>query len=1747
MDHNHVHLLPAGSYRPIPSRLTVFRKLVPKYSKKMLRNKQLHQSADSKCTSSSSEVDARERKHVQPRRKFVPVVDNDLCAFKGSPQSTQLLNNFLFNPEWKHLVDVLDVKFEMDGCCAVIDLKLKGGSRIPPAMWKALKLQSVKRELTRSINRTIGMDASQAFDFLSFDREFTRRVQPSAYRKPKGSRHKSAFLRKQEAAFDGAFNAQFKEQSGYDTDYSDFDDVDIMPKIKYFGRFFRRRPRVDLLALQRKSVDTMDLFIGCADALMAFINSFKLGHLAGLTGANLRNHLTLSALEFLRSLLQDVYVHKVLERGLLEFWKFTSHLHRDLQPTREQGFGGEHHDLLKRFMMFVVAYPFMRGAATWAEKKTWFENATTHFYKRGGVSDQSDFVTMGFEFFGWMFKTGAQCFQERSFEPFWRTAESYANWYDDASDAIRIENAVGFEEFDVQSYIERLERLVTQGERVLDVARTSRSPAVPAITRLLGELKDKLFGEELLDYARSSKPTPFFIGLYGAPKTGKTFLIDELLHTFFRIRNEPYQERFKYVKSSTDKFDSGLKTYHKAIIIDDIGTLDSSVEEALAGPRFVMELANSTIAASNQADLRDKGRIFARPEIVMVTSNHTDFGHKGLIRQPAAYLRRIRYRVSLSLKTDFRRGDANFIDEIAVSEYGGPDIHNFNVVEYVITPINDKPEPLRQNGDRVEDPENSNYKVQERIILRNAEQADFFAWYYQAINSHFAHIDSVKLNSEKLAKATLCEMCHMLSTRCECFSPTPSDEEDYPRVLPPQEEAKQLYQERQKNLRKLGFSHDVNGNPLPELVEQGFFTKFRRKVERKVGKVVLDRVVRQQVRELGAAGVSWGDFGKSVFRTARAAISDPNVQAIALRFVAVYLTMRMRRGVIPARDSLESQLDQHLLKQTDAESYKGWIDRLKQEGKDVPLDVYQDRNRTPPVYLSMKVAPFTAQQLSEKVRKNQISLHFPQNQGGMTVCGTGLYDDVVMTVRHAFGDFTKPVKLFFGEFGKTTEVTISARDVVHASWDSDLILFHIRKRQFRDITCFLPKKLNYVTSFTDVDFVHCDDSMCRTFSMISPSLANARTGVVMPKFEANAVMKDGSCGGLLIATTSRKRPFIAGMHHLLARRTQTSLAIPLDLDLIRGGLEHSRARLHRPMRNRFELNGLRQVPSKSYTTKEYHLKSYVNFREFPRVFKPAGSVDYPLLRPRTRIIETPLNGLIPLSNKEIPDMRTGNIDGVYRNFFNDVVDQLCDVRAAYPQALLQRALDKVKDRYTRVFKKASPSHPLDEYHSLNGVDGVRFYDAFKRKTGKGLPKRGPKYDVIDVHGDGSRHYTATARESVQFVAECLAEHINPGVIADICLKDEVKKPGKAVRGFAAMPFPFNDIMRRAALPVFKVVQENAVLFGIAIGTDAESWEWKEIYLKHSSRKNHVLYDFKNFDRSHSEEILKAAHEILFECMSILFSEMDTICGIPWHQVVAGGFAFSSNPVYNVQGTLFEALGSLASGMFHTAVVNSIIQELILQMLWYRFEEINGTYTPEDSSSDRFKANCSNTGYGDDGFVSTDVEGFDLPFFAAQAKAWNLIITDPDKTDPNRKSFPLEMWSFLKRGFEPDSDSLGTFVRAPLEINSVLKTANFYVPNDMPEVDAMVQRVNECVDHLSSHRSDEARELDASLRSAMAQLYGPNVLEQIPSLEKAWASKRGRQNRPSLPNPHNFADRAGLGRAEYESAFYGKQFQPDLAF
>lgn len=1640
----------------------------------------------------------------QPR--FVAVAQfSGFSAFRES-SILELLNDFCRYPQWCHLVGMLTVHVAVsDGDSDIeVYLRLKDGDSVPRQIFDGLKLAPVQRTLRRKIRSCFDMDAAQAHAHLAYFEPpppKTGKAKESKAGKRRRDR-KSRRLFKEFYSYQSGSSSPWDSDSDCDSFASSFDDVDMSEKVRYFRRFWRARPRVEsaMRAYISSQNSLTELLTGVSLSAFEFIKSLQLAKAMRFDRTQLRAFLTLRALDFVRCVLDKSFTFQVIDTMVSHLWAMMSHLSHDVLYV-EQSFVPGSLDLFTKFGMFFLVYPFMRASASWGERKTWFENATTHFYKRGGVSDQTDFVTSMLDFFSWIAKTGTQCFTERSLSPIWQTAESYAQWYDLSLEIIREETSVGLG-IDVADYMQKLETAIENGERVLHVARTSNSPATPAVTKVLSSLKDILYSEKLFTLARENKPVPFFMGIFGAPKTGKTYLIDELLHYYFAHKGEAFEERFKYVKSSTDAFDSGLKTYHKAMIVDDVGTLNEKVasNEAISGPRFIMEVANSTIAASNQADLKDKGRIFARPEIVLVTSNAPDFGAKGILKHPAAYLRRIRFRVSLSLKEEFRKGDSNFIDTDKVIAAGTRDIHLFNIVEFVIAPKGEG-EPIKEINGTVLDYENVNYHIVEKLIHKDLTQNEFFAWFADEIDSHEQLSRFTKNNSKELSAAKICERCGLFDFRCSC--------------------------------------PEIHEGPLPCFYEdQGLRSWFRAKFAQKAAKLGY----RQLIRSLGASGVSWGMIGKSIFQATKYKVSTPLFQRTLVRVFAIFLNFRLIQELSPAvkpplPNSSGSSTNVHVTKvMNQVETYDQWVTRLKAEGVTAPLDVYHNTERVPPLSLKNRSSSMELSHLLTKVRKNMVDIGI---KDGGHVAGTGLYDDVILTVAHVMPK-QFPARIMVVREGVVVEGFIHHSDIVRFDRENDICLFRFRKMQFKSLMDFIPVCMNYMPTLDHATLLHPEEKWCREDVTFYPSLATSASGRLHPKFEADFFLGNGACGALIVGVTSRKRPFIAGMHHLGAVTTQSSLLVPLNLDILKGGIHEARARIFKELNLELQFNGLKQTKDRAFEKGSYHFKSYVHYREPTKVCEPIGSIDYPLLFPKTRITPTPLHGLIQPSLKVIPDMRIGTFDGVYQNPFNNVVDSLHDSRATYPQHLLQKATDQLVVRWKRIFEHASPAHPLDEKTSLNGLAGVRFIDPFKRKTGRGLPLRGPKSSIIMDDGK-VRFYTPEARESVRFTAHALSEHTNPGIIADINLKDEVKKPGKDIRGFAAMPFTYNDLMRRLSLPVFKVIQENSILSGIAIGMDADSSEWKVLYQKHMGRKFHVLYDFKQFDRSHSKEILRAAHSILFEMMCCIYPKDATVEGIPWYQVAAGGLALASTPLYNVQGTIYQCQGSLASGMFHTAVVNSICQELILQMIWYEFVD-SPAFTGDKNHPDSFKRYNVNTMYGDDGFVSSDVEGFDLPFFAATAAKWNLTITDPLKTDPNRKSFPLETWSFLKRGFVPRVDDLGFYVEAPLEFQSVVKTMNYWeAPSDVPEVDAMVDRLNQAALYLCSMRSVEATQFHAACRGHLMDLYGPQIADSIWSLEKAFSIKAGKLVELPSGNMSNFADCAFEHRASFESRWYDRPF------
>ena len=337
------------------------------------------------------------------------------------------------------------------------------------------------------------------------------------------------------------------------------------------------------------------------------------------------------------------------------------------------------------------------------------------------------------------------------------------------------------------------------------------------------------------------------------------------------------------------------------------------------------------------------------------------------------------------------------------------------------------------------------------------------------------------------------------------------------------------------------------------------------------------------------------------------------------------------------------------------------------------------------------------------------------------------------------------------------------------------------------------------------------------------------------------------------------------------------------------------------------------------------------------------------------------------------------------------------------------------------------------------MDGVRYLDKVKQRTGAGLPLKGPKTDHLLQGTPECLSYTAEGRKCVQTVAAALMAGYNPGIIADIQFKDEVKKPTKNIRTFAAHPAVFNELARRVFLVAVKYLQENYLLSGMSIGIDCISNQWGNIYHKHKDFPYHVFWDFKGYDKSHTRLLILMASLVLLEDANVVLKPDATVEGYPALFLFSRILAVAAAPCYAWKDSIFQVEGTLASGLFDTAQINTIIQEILLTLAWIDFKGYGLTLDEFQRGKDSFTERCTRDGLGDDGMLSTFEEDFNLPFIANFLwDNYRIRMTDPDKTGVLPTQFEEVQWNFLKRGFL----NLNGIVCAPLERESILKNVNW---------------------------------------------------------------------------------------------------------
>lgn len=439
-----------------------------------------------------------------------------------------------------------------------------------------------------------------------------------------------------------------------------------------------------------------------------------------------------------------------------------------------------------------------------------------------------------------------------------------------------------------------------------------------------------------------------------------------------------------------------------------------------------------------------------------------------------------------------------------------------------------------------------------------------------------------------------------------------------------------------------------------------------------------------------------------------------------------------------------------------------------------------------------------------------------------------------------------------------------------------------------------------------------------------------------------------------------------------------------------------------------------QMGKEFFLAPELHYKSPVLYLVGNPVVEPLGTV-LGHVHPTSEVVESPLSPLI----EEImgvprkhgpPQMRPS-----WRPF-QMALQPSSEPPPGFEVSLLQQAMSVYAVDLAHIGKKSFIQKelcPLDECAMINGIPGKRFIDPLPRSTSVGYPLNKPKRDFMHPREDNPEQmdFDPVIWEEYARVVECFKKGERAYCIFNSCAKDEpVALDKDKVRVFQAGPVALQLLVRKYFLPIGRAFSLYPIRSKIAVGINAISPEWDELFTDLRRFGDNTLFggDYKNYDQRMPAQLILAAFDVMIRFAREYgqYSQDD----LHMMKCIAMEIAY---PLVNCNGTLIQFAGMHCSGQSMTVYVNSIANVLMIySFVLRRYPEITNMYPV-----------LSLTTYGDDNVVGVnpmypDITHVKLAEFLAVR---DVIYTMPDKKSAPIPYIPLDDLDFLKRKnwYNPD--------------------------------------------------------------------------------------------------------------------------------
>jgi hypothetical protein len=1268
-----------------------------------------------------------------------------------------------------------------------------------------------------------------------------------------------------------------------------------------------------------------------------------------------------------------------------------------------------------------------------------------------------------------VFSKAKTCYEEGSLRPMFHTATTYTTWFDKFTELKRWSLMLDYPEvngFTEHQYIHDLEEAIEKGENMQKLAKSiqDRKFIAEAVSQL------KLLRSDHLTIKRASKMrrTPFAFELFGETSIGKTYVTMMMFHFFGKFKNFPTGEEYIYIRNPNDDFMSGYNSQVIYVMVDDVGYMNPDI--ASQGDPSLLELIQMINAApyvTNQAALEKKGKVPFIPEIVGASTNTRTMNVDKYFSHPSAVQRRLPYIIEPVVKAKYRKKylndsgescgyspmlDSSLVPPPVEGQYA--DLWDFTVHEILPQQVK------RHEKERI-------LLAEEKLILKNANQEEFFKWYASAITKHYSNqnkmlestnafqtvevcehgLPSYMCSEPHLQEGEdLCDHCHhnciwknyheacgsICSTCNHCMSEEDMMEGSCTTCL--------------VNLQlQIGLPQPIitySRNLFTELVIlmwcglQMFFGLFSNGL--RADHIGVARYNYQQV-QLARRVVVGTETGVRQMRQIFANMGERAEQILGERpFTKVLIVMTAiiaaLKLVLKATYKMEGGVVSRIVdedgatpEKTDREGFNPW----KNENYVLsPLDTHR-------LTKSYKALP--KDQFVKICSKNQVAIRIKSNgtyRNNNMFCICDRYYLVNSHSMPTTDEFY--IDMIFQEdlpgiTSNLKNVAIGQSQVTRLKGDMAIVFIPqvAPRRDLRDLFAsenFGAKCNGYYIYRNDQGLIEFDREI---YNINKKVLHNVQVEGDVSAFTGSVVnpTEKGFCGSMMIVE-SFHGPILAGMHYLGSSKDNMVVSFAIDREVIddffinKYIVDVGDVTLSCSM-NSYELETLNKKSPLLYVEEgvaqcagslkgfRSHPKSLVSPTLVSEFWKNERNIPHTHDKPL-------LKGYLPWRNALLPMVQDNftlswaRVEIVSEAYVNDIFRNL----PHYEGELLE-----IYDLET----------------SLNGGDGIQYVDKINFNTSAGFPFNKSKKFVIEPRLGEDGRITGKVDIDDEVFEQYKAilagydkgERCNP--IFSASLKDEARKLDKILKGetrvFSGCPFAFTLVTRKYCLSFIRVVQRNRLAFECAVGTNTHSQDWQSIvdFLKWFGDD---LFDgdYKNYDKSMMAMLIYAAALIPMRLMQ-RYKVLTPRQQLHYH-CLAADLAYSW---VNFNGDLITFLRNNPSGHALTVIINCIVNSFYFRLSY-------SALSPADKTCEKFQDHVKLVTYGDDfvaGVNSTLAPWFNFSAVKSEMEKIGVVLTRADKKDGEFLFKTLRESDFLKRRFVFD-DRLQRYI-APLDIASIEKS------------------------------------------------------------------------------------------------------------